>query len=276
MVENNISFETGNTEVLSGLELDIYLPQFNLAFEYNGAYFHSDLFRKKNYHLDKTLQANRKGVHLFHVWEYDWIHRQEILKSMILSQIGKSESHIYARQTNIQEVNSTDAARFLQDNHLQGAASGKVRLGLYKGEELISLMVFSSLRNATGQESKQGSWELLRFYNKLNTSVVGGASKLFKHFLQVYSPEYILSYANRDWSRGNLYTQLGMTETQATPPGYCYVKSNYKFSRVQFQKHKLVEEGEDPSLSEYEIMTKRGYLRVWDCGNLKYEWKREN
>ena len=30
--------------------------------------------------------------------------------------------------------------------------------------------------------------------------------------------------------------------------------------------------GYDPLMTEYDTMTQQGYFRIWDCGNLKYEW----
>jgi hypothetical protein len=57
-----------------------------------------------------------------------------------------------------------------------------------------------------------------------------------------------------------------------TAPGYFYVKSQYRYSRFAFTKHKLVEMGFDKNKSEHDIMTEQGYFRIWDCGNLKYEW----
>jgi hypothetical protein len=40
--------------------------------------------------------------------------------------------------------------------------------------------------------------------------------------------------------------------------------------RFAFRKDKLVKEGFDPSLTEYEIMTNNGYNRIYDCGSLRY------
>ena len=35
---------------------------------------------------------------------------------------------------------------------------------------------------------------------------------------------------------------------------------------------KLIQMGYDPLMTEYDTMTQQGYFRIWDCGNLKYEW----
>ena len=259
-------------KILSGLELDVVIPSEKLAFEYNGSYWHSDLFKNKNYHLNKTKEVKLNGYRLVHIWEPDWYNKKDILKSMIKSIFGKVELRIYARNTTLKEISFTEANEFLYKNHLQGGGASKLRYGLFYNDELVSVMTFSGLRNVTGQKSKDGYFEMHRFCNKLNTSVVGGASKLFKHFIKLHSPKSVTSYANRDWSVGGLYDKIGMKYIGNTAVGYFYVKSKYKYNRYKFQKHKLVKQGEDPLLTEYQIMLKNGYHRIWDCGNLKYEF----
>jgi hypothetical protein len=259
-------------EILAGLELDIYLPDFNLAIEVNGNRFHSDLFKKRNYHLKKTEECARKGIRLIHIWECDFRKKQDILLSNLKSILNLTETRIYARECKIQEVTAKQASEFLKKNHLQGPTVAKIRLGLFKEGRLVSLMTFSKLRKAVGMTHKEGSYELARYCTELGTTNIGGASRLFKHFIRSYNPKYVMSFANRDWSIGNMYSKLGMQFTGYTPPGYFYVKSQFKYSRFAFTKHKLVEMGYDKNKTEYEIMTEQGYFRIWDCGNLKYEW----
>lgn len=262
--------EFNNKEILSGLEIDIYLPDYKIGIEYNGDYFHSDLFKKKSFHLKKTKELQDKGIRLIHIWESDWYCRKKIVKSMLLNILNKTPNRIYARNTLVKEISKKESNEFLNENHLQGSSVDKIRLGLYFNNELVSVMTFSSLRKAVGHSSKNGSYELVRFCNKVDTTVIGGASKLYRFFIKKYSPSYIVSFANRDWSNGSLYNKLGMKFEKFTTPGYFYSKSRHKFSRFRFQKHKLVEQGEDPTLTEYQIMLKNGFYRVWDTGNYKF------
>lgn len=263
---------TTDRKTLSGKEIDILLPKYNIGIEYNGGYFHSDLFKSKKYHLDKTLEAEYNGVRLIHIWEHDWYNSKDKIKSLLISILGKNSTFIYARKCEVREISNKQANQFLDLHHLQGSCVGKIRIGLYYQQELVSVMVFSSLRKATGLTSKKANYELVRFCTKQDHTVVGGASKLFKFFTKKYLPQYIISYANRDWSMGNLYRNLGFKEEKPTPPGYFYVKSKYKFNRFQFQKHKLVKQGYDENKTEYQIMLERGFYRIWDCGNLKFTW----
>ena len=115
-------------------------------------------------------------------------------------------------------------------------------------------------------------WEITRFANKLNMTVVGGASKLFKHFLREHNPDQILTYADRRYSNGNLYKKLGFKLDGITQPNYIYIKNKKIFSRQQFQKHKLKDKLEDfnPLLTEAENMFNNGYRRMWDAGNYRF------
>jgi hypothetical protein len=262
-----------DTALLSGKEIDIYLPELKIAIEFNGTYYHSDLFKTdKNYHLNKTKECNRLGIKLIHIWDSDWIYNQEIIKSMLRYQLKTTLNKVYARKCDIREVSKKDSVIFLKHNHLQGNAISKYNIGLYYNNELISLMTFSKLRKNLKQNHVEGKYELLRFCNKLNTNVIGGASKLFQYFVKKYSPTNVVSYANRDWSLGELYQKLNMNPLSSTPPGYHWYKSKIRYNRFNFRKDILVSQGEDASKTEYEIMLSRGYYKVWNTGNYKFEY----
>ena len=193
---------------------------------------------------------------------------------MLLNKINKTPNKIYARKTEIKEITDTKiVSHFLENNHLQGRVGANIKLGLYHQGELVSLMTFGKLRRNLGQKSKQNHYELLRFCNKLYTNVVGGASKLFKFFLKNYDPEYILSYASRDYSNGNLYKSLGFNKIGKTKPNYYYIINGLRQNRFKYRKDILVKEGFDASLSEREIMSSLGHLRIYDSGNYKFELK---
>jgi hypothetical protein len=123
---------------------------------------------------------------------------------------------------------------------------------------------------------KKIQYEMYRYCNKLNTNIVGGASKLFKQFLKDYSPNTIVSYSDKRYFNGTVYQNLGFNFIENTPPNYWYISPNYKslYNRMTFQKHKLKKllEKYDPTLTEWENMLQSGYDRIWDCGNGKWIW----
>jgi very-short-patch-repair endonuclease len=267
---------SNDIELLEGKEIDIYLPDLNLAIEFNGTYYHSDLFKKdKQYHLKKTKECNALGVKLIHIWDSDWVFKKDIIKSILKNQLKLTTDRIYARKCIIKPISNVESVKFLKENHLQGNAVCKYSLGLFYKEQLVSVMTFSKLRKNLKQNNIEGHFELLRFCNKLNINIIGGASKLFKYFIKEHNPIKIVSYANRDWSDGGLYKKLNMNSLPSTTPGYHWYKSKIKYNRFNFRKDLLVKQGEDPNLTEYEIMLKNGFYKVWNTGNLKFEWNRD-
>jgi len=136
-------------------------------------------------------------------------------------------------------------------------------------------MTFGKKRIILKLKSMNNEYELLRFCNKLNTSVIGGASKLFKYFVDNFYPENIISYASCDISSGNLYEKLKFMKQKHTGLNYWWA-SDRRYHRSNFMKYKLVEEGADPTKTAEEILRNKKYLKIYGSGNLKYEWKKES
>jgi hypothetical protein len=260
-----------NRSILSGRrEIDIYLPDLNLAFEINGIYWHSEIWGKyRDYHLSKTTEMIEKGVHLVHIFDHEWITKKNIIQSIILNKLKVTPTKIYARKCEIKIVNNEDKTKFLDDNHIQGNCISSTNIGLYYNDELVSIMTFGRNRF-----NKDGSIELIRFCNKINSNVIGGASKLFNYYINNYNPKTISTFADRRFSLGFLYPILGFKFVSFTKPSYFYWKNMKVFNRMSFQKHMLKDKLDkfDPLLSEYDNMLLNGYNRVWDCGNYKFIW----
>ncbi len=257
--------------IISG-EIDIYLPDLKIGFEYNGIYWHSDKYKDNDYHLRKSNQSLERGIRIIHIWEDDWINKREIVKSRIKNILGLSK-RIWARSCKVLEVDNKTSHEFLESNHIQSGCVSRIRLGLYHNDNLVSIMTFGSLRKSLGSKNIDGSWELLRFCNEIGTSVVGGASKLFSFFLKNYQYDNIISYADRSWSDGGLYRRLGFSFVKETNPNYYWVINGIRKNRFSFRKDILVKNGFDPKMSEAEIMKSRGYHRIFDVGSFKYCYK---
>ena len=134
-------------------------------------------------------------------------------------------------------------------------------------------MTFGNLRKSLGQKSKDGSYELLRFCNKLNTSVVGGSSKLFKYFLNNYPSKEIISYSDLSRSNGDMYLKLGFKLSHTSRPNYYYVVNGIRKHRFNYRKDRLIKDGFDPNKTEIQIMSEQGYYKIFDCGMQKWIWK---
>jgi len=244
------------------LEIDIYLPDLRIGFEFNGIYWHSDKYRDKNYHSEKNKYFSEKGIRIINIWEDDWSFNSDIIKSQIKNWIGKTDNKLFARKCKVVQLDSV--SDFLKNNHIQGADKSNIKLGLYYNDELVSVMTFNNYEGRKKME-KDG-WNLSRFCNKIGIIVVGGASKLLKYFIKNYTPVRIISYADKDWSFGNLYQQLGFSKISEGIPDYKYVINNKRVHKSNFRKSKL-----KYTETETEYIKSAGLYKIWDCGKIKYE-----
>jgi len=249
-------------KIISPLELDIYLPDLNLAFEFNGIYWHCELYKDNNYHSNKTKMCNNKNINLFHIFEDDWVYKQDIVKSMIINKINRTTNRIYARKTTLKIItNNTLIKEFLNSNHIQGYVGSFIKLGLFYNDDIVSLMTFKNVKDG---------YELNRFCNKLNTNVIGGASKLFKYFTKNYSFDKIISFSNNDYSEGNLYKTLNFRLDKKIKPDYSYIKNDKREHKFNFRKKKLSQNFNILNKTEHEICFENNIYRIYDSGKLKW------
>jgi hypothetical protein len=265
-----IEYRVGDRNILDGKELDIYLPKHNLAIEFNGLYWHSELFKDKNYHLDKSLKCQETGLFLIHIWEDEWVFKQDIVKSIILNRLGLIENSIYARNCEIRIVEDGSQVKdFLESNHIQGYAQSTIKLGLYYNDELVSLMTFGYRHTNAKKE-----FELIRFCNRKNLNVIGAASKLFDYLKNNYVFDKIITYSDFRMFDGGLYEKLGFVKKHLSKPDYFWCNDIERNHRFNFNKQKLIKEGYDSNKTESEIMHERGYFRLYSCGQYRWEYEK--
>jgi hypothetical protein len=251
-------------------EIDIFIPSKNIGIELNGIYWHSELSgdKSKRYHLDKTKYFLERGIKIIHIWDSEWLEKQEIVKSIIFSKIGIYNKKIFARNCEIKRLSPLLSKEFFNKTHIQGYVNSTINIGLYIENSLVSCLSISKPRF-----NNNFDYEITRFSNELHTTVIGGFSKLLSYFIKEYKPNNILTYADRRFSSGDLYLKNKFSLIKESSPNYFYTK-DYKIleSREKYQKHKLksILPVYDNNLSEWENMQNNKYDRVWDCGNLVF------
>lgn len=269
--------ERRNREIISPYEIDIYLPSFKIGIEYNGLLWHSNKFKNNTeYHLLKTELCKNAGIKLIQIFEDEYVNSKEIVQNKILHILNASNlPKIMARKCTSKEIKGKEAKLFLTKNHIQGFAPSSVYLGCFFKENLIGVMSF--------KESPNGSkkWELTRFASDNNYICQGVGGKLFNEFLKKYNPDSVKSFSDRRWAiseNNNLYTKLGFHFDGYTKPDYRYFKPNTELKRIhKFNLRKKIlskKYGFPLSMTEEEMAKKAGFLRVYDCGLIKYIWKK--
>ena len=260
--------------ILDGREIDLYSKEHKIGIEFNGNYWHSDKFEKDiYYHQKKSFDAEKKGVFIYHIWEYEWHDKRT--KLAIINQLRNifklNKGSIFARKCVVREVKGCEASKFLDANHVQGKLYSGIKLGLYYNNELVSLMCF-----AANSINKNYQYELNRFCSKAGYNVVGGASKLFKYFIKTYNPKSIISYSDIAKTRGTLYQTLGFEKSHLSDPQYHWTNGTKVISKYKTRLKKLNEAGwRDPNSNESEsqVMRRHGFNKLYDCGKIAWIWK---
>jgi hypothetical protein len=275
---NNLNIEqiiTQNTKsIIKNFELDIYIPSKKIAIEFNGNYWHSEIagHKDRQYHLNKTELCKKSGIQLIHIFEDEWINKQQIVKNRLKHILGYTKYKLHGRKCSIKIINTKTKNKFLNKYHIQGEDKSKIKLGAFYKDRLVAVMTFGK-RKITGAKTQE--WELIRYCTIGSFNCIGVAGKLLKYFEKTYKPEKIISYADRRWSQGNLYHQLGFKLDHISSPNYWYLNQKDYFirhNRIKFQKHKLQNllEIYDGSLSEWENLQLNKHDRIWDCGNFVF------
>jgi very-short-patch-repair endonuclease len=252
---------------------DVFLPKIKIGFKFLGLFKDSELNVKNNRQLILKNEFSKKSYKIIQIFEDQWINKKNIIKSRILKLISNPKK-IFARKCQIKEINDNQIIRnFLENNHIQGFVGSRIKLGLFHNDKLVSIMIFGNLRRSLGQKSKEGSYEMLRFCTVMDTIVVGGASKLFKYFINKYNPNKVISYADKLWSDSdNMYNKLDMKFIYSSKPSYYYVVNGERKNRFLYRKDRLISQGFDINLSEHQICKNMGIFRIYDCGTFLYSW----
>nr|DAK84574.1 MAG TPA: endonuclease-like protein [Caudoviricetes sp.] len=266
-------------KILNGKELDFYIPSLNIAIEYNGIRWHSELCGvDKTYHLDKLQKCNDKGINLITIFEDEFINNKDLVLNKILHIVKCNNDFpkIYGRKCHINKIDKNVAETFLNNNHIQGFVSSSIYLGCFFNEKLVGVMSFL--------KENGNAWNLTRFATDIQYNCSGIGGKLFKYFINSYNPIFIKTFADRRWtlmSDSNLYTLLGFKLDKTLPPDYRYympsVSSTNRLHKFKFRKSKLHKKyGLSLSLTESEMTKEIGAYKIWDCGLFRYIWKKED
>jgi transposase-like protein len=243
-------------------ELDLYDGQHRLAIEYCGLWWHREDTVGRSFHLNKLKACQDKRVRLLTVFEDEWLTRQEIVKSLILSRLGSYGRTVPARACDVWVNHPEEVASFLQENHLQGKPTNiHLDVSLRYQDEIVATMTL-------GHHHRQNMKGLIlnRLCFAKDTAVVGGTDRIFKHLRKHYSGP-IVTWADRRWSEGEVYKRLGFMKADVTGPDYVYAKGQKRRSKQSMMKSNT---GCPPEMTEREWCLSQGWYRVYDCGKIKW------
>lgn len=255
---------------ISNMSFDICIESDKTLIEIDPSYTHSTVethwgsSKDKYYHRDKSAIAKAAGYRCIHIFDWDDVDR--IVDSI------KPKKSIYARKCTIYKLKLDVANEFLSKYHFQGTCRGQLLcLGLVQDGELYQVMTFGKPRY-----DKHHSVELLRLCTKPGYTVAGGASRLFKFATENYGLSDIISYCDLSKFSGDIYETIGMQLIRTTPPQEIWSRGNQKITANLLRQRgydQLFKTNYGKGTSNEQLMIENGWLPVYDCGQLVYEFK---
>lgn len=265
-------YQEGNRELLKPLELDIYLPDKNIAIEYNGVHWHSEKIKNgKNLYANynKWKKCKDLRIQLITIWEDEWLYKRDIVKSMLRHKLHKDEStRVFARNTDVEQLTWGEVEGFLDTYHIQGSSHGSVYYGLKYKSKIVAVSVWRKNKNVL---------YLDRYATSCN--VIGGMGKLLK-----YGKKYaldngcskIITFSDHSVSDGYLYEKLNFEKDFVLRPDYSYVRQDKREHKFNYRKKRFENDSSlkyKPGLTESQLAELNGFNKIYDCG--KTRWKIE-
>lgn len=250
-------------EIISPLELDIYIPEMSLAFEFNGDYWHSENFgRNQRYHYNKFKLCEDKGIRLIQVWEHEWISNRSKVETFIKSLFTKRE-RVRASKCEIKELTSKEFNDFANSFHLLGSTPATVRYGLVSNENIVAVVGFN-------YDKKNDSWTLSR-YIVGDYQVMGGFEKLFKHFIKEKAPNEVITFVELSKFTGNVNYRNGFVLDKEMSPEFFWVINDKRVDKWtawrQFKES-------DEDTRGFQNKMKTFALKCYDAGKRRLIWKK--
>lgn len=273
--------------IIAPKELDIYLPEHNLAIEYCGMYWHThktweDERKNRHRHAEKHRLCAAKGIRLITIYETEWLERPQTIRRLLRAATGNLRGKLMARKCDLQKVSHADAKAFYDKYHPQGGSGYGEHYGLYWKNALVACMRFTLGGNDRGRAAKDRQWTLSRYATRL--SIAGAASRLFKAFVKEHQPESVKSFSDNRLFSGNMYEQLGFDLAETVGPDYqvwspkigLRPKPHYQRRNIQARlKDHGLSDAFDPNAdprTETEMTYLMGAARIYDCGKKRWQW----
>lgn len=229
-------------KIIKPYELDIYLPDYNLAIEYCGLYWHSNKFRDNNYHRKKYLLCKKKGIKLLTIFEDEWIYKTDIVKNIIKNSLV-SKKKIESDNIIINEISHGVLKNFLNENYIGNYSDSKFCYGLKIKDELISV-IFLKKDN------------LIEYVSKYNTDI--GFDMLLNYILKKHSFSEI--YINIDLRypilNEDIFLKKQFTKNTTKDINYYYISG-----QKRIDKH------------EIKSTSNKKKHKIFDCGHIEYLFK---
>lgn len=232
--------------ILSGRELDIWIPSKRLGIEFNGLYYHNSNTKSDSYHLWKTMQCEKQGIRLIQIFSDEW----EFKKGLVIDRIKKSlgKYKIIDDESLIPVfISQKEAKEFFNSNSLTQWV---------KCDKYVALLKDNMVVSCIGYDLNNEDIIINMYSDRCKIKIPGAISKFISFISSNQKIKDIyLILDRRIHSISDIDEKSSIIE--ATPPRTFFTKD--------YKSRKLISEFR---LTENKLM-ENGYVKVHDCGLLK-------
>lgn len=193
------------------------------------------------------------------ITEDRWNRQRAMMEARLLAHM-EVHHQAYARNCEVRRIEKAEAQEFLNRNHSYGDAACKYRYGLFLKRHtghiaaemenssvtmnevkelspgtLIAVATFSNARKWIKDGKEIRSYEWTRYASLPDLRVSGGMGKLLKAFIKEVQPDDIMSYADLEWSEGEVYERLGF-EAEAEKEPVTFTISTQTWERKAIRR----------------------------------------
>lgn len=241
----------------SGLELDIYIPDNKLAIEFNGCHYHSDKYVENDYHFNKTNECNDLGIQLLHVFEDEWKFKRDIVKSLIKRSLNLNTNYILTDKNYVKLITKESANKFLNENHIHGYFKCDINLGLFDGNEIISVLSLSK---------KKLSYDIVRFADIINYNIINSLKYFIEYIIKNISNNNINLLLDRTYFKSDEYIQNNFYFKETLKPDFKFFYNKKRYSKNIYKKSKLIRKGFDKNKTVTQLTKEKNIFKVYDSG----------
>ena len=237
ILEDITTVVSTDKDILHGKHIDILLPENNMGIEYNGVFWHSEKYKEKNDHLNKSLDCLEKNIKLFHIFEDQWKHNKDEVIKLLTNKIQNKY-------------------KIINDYKIKKITKSKIQHNLIFNNTISNSNIYELKNDIDTIGTISFNKNTITY---LNWNFDYDINKIFEIFINELKLQNF--FYKHDINNIFLNTDK-FINIKIIKPDYKYFDRNDKLNIKLLNKNKI----NIKYKNNKSIILENGYLRVYDCG----------
>lgn len=232
-----------NKHISPEYRYDFLINDSNLIIECDGLYWHSELFKERDYHYNKRSFYDSINMKSLFFYENEIINKFSIVSSIISKELKKTDIIPVEKCTIKKEPKGKS---FIYENHLEGTGSGDTYLLNYNNTPVYGIQI---------NETSSKVYEIIKFCAAINTSLdeSRALSILIDYVISKLDIRILKIKVNRRYCNINILKLGFRLDSEHTD--FLWTDGTSVYPSIKFNNN-----------DGY----KNNLTKIWDCGQAKY------